>query len=124
MKYVCILAGGAIGSLIRFWMSEFILTKFQTAFPTGIFIVNISGAFFIGFLFGLLAVDGHLSDTVRFLLFVGFLGGFTTFSSFALENMILIKNGFLSTSIVYVFLTNIIGVGLSFAGYFTGLKLK
>ncbi|MCC6582151.1 MAG: fluoride efflux transporter CrcB [Chitinophagales bacterium] len=124
MKYVYILAGGALGSLIRFWVSEFVTSKYQSAFPTGIFFVNIVGALVIGFLFGLFTVNGQIEDRLRFLLFVGFLGGFTTFSSFALENMRLLKEGLVFTSLLYILLTNIVGIGLAFAGYFIGLKFK
>ena len=91
MKYVYILAGGALGSLIRFWVSEFVTSKYQSAFPTGIFFVNIVGALVIGFLFGLFTVNGQIEDRLRFLLFVGFLGGFTTFSSFAYENVAMLQ---------------------------------
>lgn len=124
MKYIYILAGGAIGSLIRYWVSELVSSKYPTVFPTGILFVNITGAFIIGLLFGLFTVNGQLDDKLRFLLFVGFLGGFTTFSSFALENMRLLKDGFIFTSLLYIVLTNIIGIGLAFTGYFLGLKLK
>lgn len=124
MKYVYILVGGALGSLIRFWVSEFISNKYPTAFPSGIFFVNITGAFIIGLLFGLFTINGQLDDKLRFLLFVGFLGGFTTFSSFALENMRLLKDGLVFTSLLYIVLTNIAGIGLAFAGYYIGLKFK
>lgn len=124
MKYMYIMLGGALGSLMRFWISEFISIRFQGAFPAGIFFVNTAGAMLIGFLFGLLSLNGQLDDKFRFLIFIGFLGGFTTFSSFALENMKLLKDGLIATSILYMVLTNVLGIVLAFAGYFLGAKLK
>lgn len=124
MKYIYILAGGAIGSLIRFLISEYISFKYPSDFPTGIFFVNILGALIIGFLFGYLSDNELLNDKLRFLLFIGLLGGFTTFSSFALENMRLLKDGLVLTSLLYIVLTNVLGIALAFAGYFTALKIR
>lgn len=124
MKYVYILVGGALGSLIRFLISEYISSKYPSDFPTGIFFVNILGALIIGFLFGYLTVNQLMDDKLRFLLFVGLLGGFTTFSSFALENMRLLKDGLLFTSFLYIILTNVLGIALAFTGYFTALKIR
>jgi fluoride exporter len=124
MKYVYIAAGGAAGSIIRYWVSQAISIKYPTAFPTGIFFVNLTGALLIGFLFGLFTLNGHLDEKLRFLLFIGFLGGFTTFSSFALENMKLLQDGLIVTSLLYILLTNLFGIALAFAGYWAGMKLK
>ena len=124
MKYLYIIIGGAIGSLLRFLLSDFIATKWNTTFPYGTFSVNLIGSLLIGFLFGLFSMNGQLDEKVRFLLFIGFLGGFTTFSSFALENMKLMNAGLFSTTILYILLSNFFGIGLAFAGYFLGMKLK
>jgi CrcB protein len=124
MKYLYILTGGAAGSLIRYVLSEYVSSKYTTAFPIGIFLVNITGALLIGLLYGMFTVNGFIDDKLRFLLFIGFLGGFTTFSSFALENMKLLKDGLFLTSFLYIILTNTVGIALSFAGYFAGLKLR
>ena len=124
MKYVYIIIGGAVGSVLRFVISDFIASKNTSDFPTGTFTVNIIGSFLIGFLFGCLSLNGELDDKVKFLVFIGFLGGFTTFSSFALENMKLLHSGAISMALLYILLSNIIGIALAFAGYFIGLKLK
>lgn len=124
MKYIYILVGGAAGSLLRFIISEYISAKYSSDFPVGIFFVNILGALIIGFLFGYLSDNELLNDKLRFLLFIGLLGGFTTFSSFALENMRLIKDGLVFTSLLYIVLTNVLGIIVAFAGYFTALKIR
>ncbi len=123
-KYIYVLIGGAIGSLVRFILSDFITNKFNSTFPYGTFSVNILGSFLIGFLFGLFSLNGQLDDKVRLLLFVGFLGGFTTFSSFALENLKLINQDFFSTSILYIILSNFLALLLVYVGYFIALKIK
>ncbi len=124
MKYVYILAGGAIGSLLRFWITEYISSKNPSFFPVGTFSINIIGSLIIGLLFGLFSINGQLDDKIKFLLFIGFLGGFTTFSSFALENMKLLNEGLIGTSLFYILLSNVAGIASAFAGYFAGLKLR
>ena len=124
IKYVYIIVGGATGSILRFLVSHFISTKSNSSFPAGTFTVNIIGSLMIGFLFGLYSLNGVLDDKVKFLVFIGFLGGFTTFSAFALENIKLINSGLISVSVVYILLSNILGIALAFAGYFAGLRLK
>ena len=124
IKYVYIIAGGAVGSLLRFLIADFISGKNTTALPIGTFSVNIIGSLLIGFLFGFFSLNGELDDKLKFLVFIGFLGGFTTFSSFALENIKLINEGLITTSLFYILLSNVIGIGLAFTGYFIGMKLK
>lgn len=124
MKYLYIVIGGASGSLLRFVLADFITNKSNSAFPYGTFSVNLAGSLLIGFLFGLFSVNGQIDDKIRFLLMIGFLGGFTTFSSYALETMKLVQTAQISTALVYVIASNVFGIALAFAGYTLGLKLK
>lgn len=124
MKYIYIIIGGAAGSLLRFLVTDFIVSKNSNTFPLGTFSVNIIGSLLIGFLFGFYSMNGVLDDKLKFLVFIGFLGGFTTFSSFALENMKLLQDGLFTTSLLYIVLSNVIGIAFAFAGYWTGMKLK
>ncbi len=124
MKYVYIIIGGALGSLLRFLVADFISTKYSSFFPLGTFSVNVIGSLLIGLLFGLFSMNGQIDDKLKFFIFIGFLGGFTTFSSFALENIKLINEGLISTSLLYILLSNVVGIAIAFAGYFIGLKLR
>ncbi len=79
--------GGAIGSLLRYWLAEILGATLGTAFPWGVLIVNITGCFIIG-LFGAVAAQLQTQDTtqfIRYFVMAGICGGYTTFSAFSLQ---------------------------------------
>jgi len=86
--------GGFIGSVLRYWMSGYVqqLTK-NSVFPLGTFAVNVLGCFIIGFLSQLAEDYGVFTVEARLFVFIGFLGGFTTFSTFGNETMNLLRDG-------------------------------
>ena len=85
--------GGAIGSILRY-VSVWLTSKyFQGTFPLATLLINILGSLLIGLFIGLLAKYFPENQPLKFLLIVGFCGGFTTFSSFASENYSLFQNG-------------------------------
>jgi len=86
--------GGAIGSVARFWVAEAISTYFTTDFPWGTIVANISGCFAIGVIAALTG-DGRTVAALqtRQFLMIGVLGGYTTFSSFSLQTLLLAQNG-------------------------------
>ena len=85
--------GSFIGGISRFLVSRFVQSALLSAFPYGTFIVNILGCFLIGIIYGL-TERGNLADAgLRMFLTVGFCGGFTTFSTFANENLALLRDG-------------------------------
>lgn len=90
-----IAAGGALGALVRFWVSGGIYAWLGRDFPYGTLSVNFIGSFFIGIAFILLTERLTLGAEARAFILIGFLGAFTTFSTFSLETLILLQEGLL-----------------------------
>jgi len=114
---ILVFLGGAIGCLFRYGLVFFLNTKVSNNFPWGTFGVNIIGCLLIGLGYGILGVKQEF-ESYRLLLLTGFLGGFTTFSSFALDGLQLWQQGSYLVSVIYVFATNISGFVAVAAGYF------
>ena len=88
-----VMLGGATGSLTRYVVGTAIMTRLGARFPIGTMFINVSGSFLIGVLMTLLAERLQPHPNWRLLLVVGFLGGYTTFSTFAWETLALVKEG-------------------------------
>jgi CrcB protein len=117
VKLLLIAVGGAVGSVGRYLLSG-VANRIANSihFPIGTLTVNLIGSFVIGLLWGW--YEQHdFSSPMRSLLFVGILGGFTTFSAFSLETLILFRDGHLKLALLNVILNNVVGIGLAFLGY-------
>jgi CrcB protein len=86
-------------------------------FPWGTLVVNATGSLLIGFCWGLFEMR-EMSPQIRMFIFVGFLGGYTTFSTFALESMSLFRDGDIRTGVLNLLLNNLLSIVFVFAGYF------
>jgi len=118
MKYFLLACGGALGTVTRYIVSNATYRYLQTiVFPWGTLVVNLSGSLIIGLLAGL-NETGLISSNLRLFLFIGILGGFTTFSSFSLETLNLIRSGEIRYAVINIAASNILGIGLAFGGYF------
>ncbi|MBI3677682.1 MAG: fluoride efflux transporter CrcB [Proteobacteria bacterium] len=93
--YLAVALGGALGSVGRYFVSGLVATGFGETFPWGTLIVNVTGSFVIGFFGVLTGPDGRflVSGTVRQFVMVGICGGYTTFSSFSLQTLNLMRDG-------------------------------
>ena len=88
-----IMLGGSLGALMRFIVSSSIAAKLGTTFPYGTLTVNVLGSFFMGFFAMFLVERIGLDPLLRLGIFVGFLGAFTTFSTFSMETLNLFEQG-------------------------------
>ncbi|AYJ84674.1 fluoride efflux transporter CrcB (plasmid) [Sphingomonas paeninsulae] len=95
MTALWIAAGGALGTLVRYWINLLVTARVGEAMPWGTIGINISGSFIIGFVAALTEEGGRfmLSPELRLFLIVGFCGGYTTFSSFSLQTLALLQSG-------------------------------
>jgi len=109
--YVCI--GGALGSLARFLIQDTLTKKYKKPFPLSTFIINISGSFLLG-----LTSSCNLNNELKLLISIGFLGGFTTFSTFMNENYNLLYSKKSIISLIYISLSIFLGI----VGYIFGSK--
>ncbi|MFC2102384.1 fluoride efflux transporter FluC [Bacteroidota bacterium] len=122
MKLIFLLAGGAIGTLGRYLISGWVHQIYLGLFPLGTLIVNGTGSFVIGLIWGMTELTS-VPSTMRTFIFIGILGGFTTFSSFALESMNLFRDGEIKLGIVNILANNFLALFLVFGGYFLGRGL-
>ncbi|MHC1703278.1 MAG: fluoride efflux transporter CrcB [Tenuifilaceae bacterium] len=113
--------GGFLGTVSRFLAARYVQNHIFTAFPFGTFLVNIVGCFLIGILFGLSEKGNVMNSEWRMFLTVGFCGGFTTFSTFANENLVLLRDGNVFYFALYTSLSVFLGL---FATYFGNLLIK
>jgi CrcB protein len=95
MSYLWVAIGGALGSVGRFWLSGLAASRFGETFPWGTLLVNVTGSFVIGILSALTSPEGRFAPSSRVLavqlLMVGVCGGYTTFSSFSLQTLELLR---------------------------------
>jgi CrcB protein len=108
--------GGFLGSIARFVTGRMIDEKMNAVFHYGTLTVNLVGSFIVGFVYTLAIRKGIVPEHWRLFLGVGFCGGFTTFSAFAWENMNLLQQKLVFTSILYISVSLVAGIFAVVAG--------
>jgi len=116
IKLLAVAFGGSIGSVLRFLIYELIESKYHSDFPWATLTVNLLGSLVIGFLWGYFTRT-YVSPGLRLIIFVGILGSFTTFSTFAFDNFSLLKSGEFTYMTIYFLVTNVFGILLAIGGY-------
>lgn len=119
--YIC--AGGAAGSLSRYWLSGVAQRLVGGSFPLGTFVVNMLGCLFFGAIWGFLENRLLPGSEVRLLLLTGFMGAFTTFSTYMFESAELVKHGQMTIALLNVVGQSAIGLMLVLAGIALGRLL-
>ncbi|MDP9808925.1 CrcB protein [Rhizobium tibeticum] len=119
IQALLVAVGGAIGSVLRYYVGQWALRLAGPAFPWGTLTVNVVGCFVIGVFAEMIVRRFDASPEMRLLLITGFLGGFTTFSAFSLDAISLFERGAAVSGAVYI----VASVGLSMAAVTAGLAL-
>lgn len=109
IRYLLVAIGGGAGALARYIASSAIMTRFGGKFPLGTLVINVTGSFLIGFLMTMLTERFQLDPRWRLLLVVGFLGGYTTFSSLEWETYTAVRDGGIWTGMLNVVSSIMIG---------------
>ena len=108
--------GGALGSLLRYFVAGAVQTATWPGFPWGIFVVNVSGGFAMGVIVEMMALKLNFTPEIRAFLTVGILGGYTTFSTFSLDSVLLIERGHYSSAALYIGGSALLSILALFAG--------
>lgn len=112
-------AGSAAGGLLRYYTGKLLTLISPYPFPLGTFVINILGSLLIGYVYGM-ASKGTTHPGLFLILTTGFCGGFTTFSAFSMENILLLKNGQYMTAGLYITASVVLGLLACLAGYQLG----
>jgi len=123
-KYLAVAAGGAVGAMLRYYMTLSGLGRAAQPFPTATFVINITGSFIIGFFLTLVTERIPINPHVRLAVAVGFVGAYTTFSTFEYETARLLEGKDFLYAFLYVVLSFAVGFGAVWAGIILARKVE
>lgn len=115
-KYLLIAFGGALGSIARYWVGTTIAGRMGTKFPYGTFVINITACMIIGFSLTVLSKRADMNPAWRFLVPVGFIGAYSTFSTYEWETLSTIRTGAFLLAALYAVSSLILGLAAVWAG--------
>lgn len=116
MVYLLVFLGGGLGSVLRHIVNVLSARWLGTSYPWGTMTVNVTGSLIMGLFAGYFAFRGDATQSMRLLLMTGVLGGYTTFSAFSLDAMLLYERGMPGAAALYALLSVILSVGALAAG--------
>ena len=122
-QVLAIAAGGAIGALLRYWISTAVQGRTASVFPYGTLTVNVIGSLLIGFLYIWLIERLAVGPAVRAFMLIGVLGAFTTFSTFSIETLNLMESGHLGKALVNMLVSVIVCTGAAGLGVLAARQL-
>ena len=122
-KYLFIAIGGALGSIARFWVGSTIAGRMGIKFPYGTLIVNVSACLVIGFTLSLLGKRADVGIAWRYLIPVGFIGAYSTFSTYEWETLSILRSGAFVLAALYAGGSLILGLIAVWAGSMLGEAL-
>lgn len=123
LKYGMVAIGGAVGALARFALGTYVGARMGARFPYGTFIINVSGSFLIGLIMTVLTERTHLSPNWRYFVPIGFIGAYTTFSTFEYETLRAMQDGQLVSGTLNIVLSVTLGFLMVWLGVLTGRAL-
>ena len=115
-KYLLIAAGGALGSIARYWVGSTISGRMGAKFPYGTFVINITACIVIGFTLTYLGKRADLSPAWRYLFPVGFIGAYSTFSTYEWETLSTLRSGAFALGALYALGSLVLGLAAVWAG--------
>lgn len=119
-KYLMVGIGGFLGAMARLWLDGFVSERLGTLFPYGTFIINCTGSFLIGLVITLFAERAHWNPNWRYLVAIGFIGAYTTFSTFEYETLRSIQSSEFLIGGLYVGLSVVVGFVAVWLGVVAG----
>lgn len=122
-NYVAVALGGMLGCCTRLGMNQLVHERLGQAFPFATLIINVSGCLAMGFLFFYTLEHISISPALRLGIITGVLGGFTTFSAFGIETLLLIEDGKLAQAAFYVTASVVLGIAAVFIGAYAARSL-
>ena len=115
-KYLLIAAGGALGSLARYWVGSAIGSRMGSRFPYGTFVINLTACIIIGFSLTYLGRRVELSPAWRYLIPIGFVGAYSTFSTYEWETLSSLRSGAFALAALYAVGSLILGLAATWLG--------
>jgi fluoride exporter len=115
-KYLLIALGGALGSIARYWVGHAVAARTGLKFPYGTFVVNLTACLIIGFTLTFLAEHTDINPAWRFLIPIGFIGAYSTFSTYEWETLATMRSGAFALASLYAVGSLVLGLGATWCG--------